>query len=111
MMRDPLRISAGERMKNLDIISGKEAIELLKHKKECETGKKEVQKWILCSKRLPEQDVLCCDVYGNYIIGIPSQDNEAANTGFVVENDVEYMLDCIAWMPLPEPYNEEGEEC
>ena len=62
-------------------------------------------KWILCSERLPEKysDVLCCDTYGEYIIGMPYEDEES-NTGFSVENDGVYMIDCIAWMPLPEPY-------
>lgn len=63
------------------------------------------QQWILCSEKLPKKysDVLCCDTYGEYIIGIPFEDEES-NTGFSVENDGIYMIDCIAWMPLPEPY-------
>lgn len=66
-------------------------------------------KWILCSERLPEKysDVLCCDTYGEYIIGMPYEDEES-NTGFSVENDSVYMIDCIAWMPLPEPYTEDN---
>lgn len=65
------------------------------------------QQWILCSKRLPEKysDVLCCDIYGEYIIGVPCEDEES-NTRFSVENDDTYMIDCIAWMPLPKPYAE-----
>lgn len=65
--------------------------------------------WIPCSERLPEKysDVLCCDTYGEYIIGMPYEDEES-NTGFSVENDGVYMIDCIAWMPLPEPYREDN---
>ena len=68
------------------------------------------QRWIPCSERLPEKysNVLCCDIYGEYIIGVPCEDEES-NTGFSVENDDTYMIDCIAWMPLPKPYKK-GEE-
>lgn len=65
----------------------------------------EQPEWIPCDKRLPEDyhDVLCCDAHGEYIIGMPYADKEA-NSGFSAECDDIYMLDCIAWMPLPEPY-------
>lgn len=61
--------------------------------------------WIPCSEKLPEEygEYLCCDTYGNFIIGYPSESN-TSNTGFVVETEHEYCYDIIAWQPLPAPY-------
>lgn len=61
------------------------------------------QKWIPCSKRLPEigQRCLVCD---NGQIGMDTflgRGNQY-NWGF-------YITDYEAWMPLPEPYREEGD--
>ena len=64
-------------------------------------------RWIPCSERLPEAEVLCCDIRGEMIIGYPYQDDES-NTGYSAVSDDVYMIDCIAWMPLPEPYREGG---
>ena len=66
--------------------------------------------WIPCEDRLPGEysDVLCCDIYGEYIIGMPYA-NDESNTGFSVETDDCYMLNCVAWMPLPEPWKGEQE--
>lgn len=67
-------------------------------------------KWIPCSKRLSEvTDVLCCDVRGEMCIAYPYADKDS-NTGYSAESDSVYMIDCIAWMPLPEPYQEERRE-
>lgn len=63
------------------------------------------QQWIPCSERLPEADVLCCDIRGEMIIGYPYQDDES-NTGYSAVSDDVYMIDCIAWMEKPEPYKE-----
>lgn len=52
-------------------------------------------------------EYLCCDIRGEYILGMPFE-NEDSDTGFAVETDNEYMINCIAWMPLPEPWK--GEE-
>lgn len=68
----------------------------------------ETQKWISCSDRLPNKTVLCCDKRGEMIIGMPYKDEES-NTEFSAESEAEYMIDCIAWMPLPEAYKEEKE--
>ena len=65
--------------------------------------------WIPCSERLPEKygEYLCCDNYSNYIIGYPTK--RVAYDEYYVETECEIMEDCIAWMPLPEPYKEKGE--
>lgn len=68
-------------------------------------SKMENTTWIPCSERLPEKygEYLCCDTYGNFVLGFPSESN-TSNTGFVVETEHEYCYDIIAWQPLPEPY-------
>ena len=65
--------------------------------------------WIPCSERLPEEDseVLCCDTHGEFIIGRPYAEEEA-NNGFSAEGDNDYLVDCVAWQPLPEKFKEEG---
>jgi len=66
-----------------------------------------VYKWIPCSERLPGEhdpyEVLCCDVRGEQIIAHIYESDES-NTGYSAESDDTFMVDCIAWMPLPEPY-------
>ena len=67
------------------------------------------QRWIPCSEKLPEEfDVLCCDNYGEMLIANPFECDDS-DTGFSAESDECYMYNCIAWMPLPEPY-QEGEQ-
>ena len=62
--------------------------------------------WIPCSERLPEEyTVLCCDKYGEMIVGHPYFD-EVSDTNYSAESDNEMMYNCIAWQPLPEPYKE-----
>ena len=62
--------------------------------------------WIPCSERLPEEyTVLCCDKYGEMIVGHPYFD-EVSNTNYSSESDNEMMYNCISWQPLPEPYKE-----
>ena len=66
--------------------------------------------WIPCSERLPEEygEYLCCDRYGEYIIGYPTA--RVSSDDYYVETEHEIMNDCIAWQPLPQAYQEEGEE-
>lgn len=66
--------------------------------------------WIPCSERLPEEygEYLCCDIYGNYILGYPT-DSESSETGYFVDSGAEYCNDIIAWQPLSEPYKQEDE--
>lgn len=61
--------------------------------------------WTPCSEGLPKKygEYLCCDIRGEYILGMPFED-EDSNTGFAVGTENEYMYDCIAWMPLPKAY-------
>lgn len=67
--------------------------------------------WIPCTPdTMPEEhsEVLCCDAYGEQIIGMPYVDDDS-NTGYSAESEAMYMVDCIAWQPLPEPYQPEEE--
>ena len=60
--------------------------------------------WIPCSERLPEEyTVLCCDKYGEIIVGHPYFD-EVSDTNYSAESDNEMMYNCVAWQPLPSPY-------
>lgn len=62
--------------------------------------------WIPCSERLPDEyAVLCCDRYGEYLFGHPYFD-EVSDTNYSCESGNEIMYDCVAWMPLIEPYKE-----
>lgn len=60
-------------------------------------------KWIPCSEGLPEKAVLCCDDRGDMIIGYPYADKDS-DTGFSAESDDTFLLNCVAWMSLPMPY-------
>jgi hypothetical protein len=62
--------------------------------------------WIPCSERLPEEygEYLCCDRYGEYIIGYPTA--RVSSDDYYVETEHEIMNDCIAWCELPTPYKE-----
>ena len=58
-------------------------------------------KWIPCSERLPEHAALCCDEDGNMLIGFI----EREGTRYYAGDDYGTILDnCVAWLPLPEPY-------
>lgn len=64
------------------------------------------QEWTLCKEKLPkEYEVLCCDIYRNCIVGHPFVD-DSVSTGFCAEGEGEFLYECVAWMPLPEPYGE-----
>lgn len=62
--------------------------------------------WIPVSERLPEagKQYLCCDVNGFIEVGYLSK--TLGEWGFL---DNEAFGEVIAWMPLPEPYREDGE--
>lgn len=100
-----------------DMISRQAAIEIVrKAKDKSEAHRMLVQLpsaqpwWIPCSERLPGKDesfyVLCCDKYGEIMIGnvFECYDGE---TPYSAESEHEYMYDCVAWMPLPEPWKGE----
>ena len=68
------------------------------------------QEWIPCKERLPrEYEVLCCDIYKNCIVGHPFVD-DSVSTGFCAESEGEFMYECVAWMPLPEPWKGADDE-
>ena len=67
------------------------------------------KRWIPCNERLPKTEVLCCDDRGEMIVGYPCV-NEESNTGYRAESDDCFLLDCIAWMPLPEPWKGDNHE-
>ena len=68
------------------------------------------QGWIPCKERLPrEYEVLCCDIYKNCIVGHPFVD-DSVSTGFCAESEGEFMYECVAWMPLPQPWKGADDE-
>lgn len=63
-----------------------------------------LSKWIPCNERMPKGTVLCCDDRGNMLVGLLCKE-EAGYTAY--GDDGQEMYNCVAWMPLPEPYKEE----
>lgn len=61
-------------------------------------------KWIPCNERMPKGTVLCCDDRGNMLVGLLCKD-EAGYMAY--GDDGQEMYNCVAWMPLPEPYKGE----
>ena len=63
------------------------------------------QQWIPCSETIdiPEREVLCCDRYGNEIIGYLAYVDEQ----WLCESETEMMYDPVAWMEKPEPWKGE----
>jgi len=60
--------------------------------------------WIECeSGKLPDKEVICCDVCGEIIIGYIHETYESEQTGFSAENSHEYMYNCVKWMEKPKP--------
>ena len=72
-----------------------------------------VQQWIPCSERLPKakygesKNVLASCESGYIRLLYFDGGNWCYPTGEVYENSFDFV---IAWMPLPEPYREDGEE-
>ena len=66
----------------------------------------ESQRWIPCKEKLADKEVLCCDIHGEYLVGYVFEHTDSVETGFAAESDETFMYDCIAWMPLPQPYKE-----
>ena len=63
--------------------------------------------WIPCNNTIdiPDYEVLCCDKRGNELIGWLFYNNGQ----WICESKGEIMYGTIAWMPLPEPYEERRE--
>lgn len=60
--------------------------------------------WIECeSGKLPDKEVICCDVCGEIIIGYIYETYESEQTGFSAWNNYEYMYNCVKWMEKPTP--------
>lgn len=60
--------------------------------------------WIECeSGKLPDKEVICCDVCGEIIIGYIHETYESEQTGFSAENGHKYMYNCVKWMEKPKP--------
>lgn len=69
-------------------------------------GKKENGDWIpVKPDNLPDIEVLCCDNYGEMLIGYMSSTEE----GYICDSEECTMYDVVAWMSLPKPYIKEGE--
>lgn len=63
-------------------------------------------KWIPCNERMPKGTVLCCDDRGEMLVGLLCK----VEAGYVAyDDDGQEMYNCVAWMPLPEPYKEKTE--
>ena len=58
--------------------------------------------WIPCSKTIdiPDHEVLCCDRFGEELIGWLSYNDDQ----WLCESDGEMMYDPVAWREKPEPY-------
>ncbi len=65
--------------------------------------------WIPVEEGLPEEDgeCLCCDDYGQMMVGVIFKD-QGSNTGVAAVDDDRFMMDVMAWMPLPEPWKGEA---
>lgn len=72
-----------------------------------EIGELARPKWIPCNERKPKGTVLCCDDRGNMLVGLLCEDE----VGYMAYgDDGQEMYNCVAWMPLPEPYKGEGKD-
>lgn len=56
--------------------------------------------WIPCSERLPEKD-------GKYLVTMKGWESKKlmVTTSIFANSTKEFYPNCIAWTPLPEPYN------
>ena len=68
------------------------------------------QRWIPCSERLPDDDEIVLVSDGiDYAVAFWRSDAEAWDDPLHGWLD-SFEFDVKAWMPLPEPYKEEGEK-
>ena len=84
-----------------DLLEAATTIEQLEAKVRKENG----GGWIPIAEPIPDKEVLCCNQRQDMLIGYLFEDEESY-TGYSAEGDNCYLMDCVAWMPLPEPYKE-----
>lgn len=59
--------------------------------------------WSACEiGNIPDNKVLCRNIYGDVIIGFIYKSDESEQTGFSAENSAYHMYDCYEWMDIPE---------
>ncbi len=88
---------ATEAADTIEVLSAKMA-DMERSAEDCGGG------WIECeSGKLPDKEVICCDVCGEIIIGYIHETYESEQTGFSAENSHEYMYNCVKWMEKPKP--------
>lgn len=87
------------------ILEAADTIEILYAKlADMERPEKDCCGWTECeSGKLPDKEVICCDVCGEIIIGYIHETYESEQTGFSAENSHEYMYNCVKWMEKPKP--------
>lgn len=62
--------------------------------------------WITVDpNNIPDREVLCCDEYGEQLIGYLSKTEE----GWICESGECTMYYVVGWMEKPEPYRKDGE--
>lgn len=78
---------------------------------ECDEIRKQIEeisepRWIPVAEQATNNEVLCCDKYGNIMLGFVYE-SAVSETGFNSASEDSFMYDVTAWMPLPEPYHPE----
>lgn len=69
-----------------------------------EVAKEYMDGWIPCSERLPEKNIRVLTTHKNGIVQIAYLSDSG---NFIIEDDGDkYVIQVIAWQPLPEPFKE-----
>ena len=93
--KEELEFALSEAADTIEALSSKLA-DMERSAEDCGGG------WIKCeSGKLPDKEVICCDVCGEIIIGYIHETYESEQTGFSAENSHEYMYNCVKWMEKP----------
>lgn len=104
-------LSKGYKDVDGDWVSGtidKKAIEEVKKLDVTELSSTQPQQWIPVTERLPERGktIMCCNKHGSVFTSaltfLQIHENRSVYACFGQHHGI------IAWMPLPEPYREEG---
>lgn len=79
---------------------------LEEHLTDNETNVYKNDKWIpVDPNNIPDREVLCCDEYGEQLIGYLSNTED----GWICESEECTMYYVVGWMPKPEPHRKDGE--